>query len=183
MKVSLKTLSKGMAQALRHRPVHFGLDLDDEGWVSVEDLLAGLCRRRNWCDLMMDDVLAVLEMPGKQRYEMKDGRIRALYGHSAHVSVRKKTAVPPRFLYHGTAQETAHVILREGLKPMKRQFVHLSDDVETAQIVGRRKDHQPVIFKVRALEASETAVHFYLGNDSTWLADHIPPEFLEILEG
>ena len=66
---------------------------------------------------------------------------------------------------------------------MKRQFVHLSDDVKTAQIVGRRKDHEPVIFKVRALEASETAVSFYLGNDSTWLADHIPPEFLEILEG
>lgn len=65
---------------------------------------------------------------------------------------------------------------------MKRQFVHLSVDVETAQMVGQRKDRWPVILRVRALAAQETAVPFYLGNDSTWLADYVPPEFLEVLE-
>lgn len=65
---------------------------------------------------------------------------------------------------------------------MKRQFVHLSVDAETAQIVVQRKDSLPVILQVRALAAYETAVPFYRGNDSTWLADHIPPEFLEVLE-
>lgn len=170
-----------MAQALRHQPVRYGLEPDEEGWVPVADLLAGLCRRRHWCDLTMADIQAVLAMPGKQRYEMKDGRIRALYGHSAQVVVQKETAVPPPFLYHGTAPETVSRILQEGLKPMKRQFVHLSVDVETARMVGRRKDRQPVILRVRALEACETAVPFYRGNNSTWLADHVLPEFIEVL--
>jgi putative RNA 2'-phosphotransferase len=176
--VSQKTLSKAMAQALRHQPARYGLELDAAGWVPVADLLAGLCRRRHWCDLTAADVQAVLAMPGKQRYEMKDGRIRALYGNSAHVAVHKETAVPPPFLYHGTAPETVDRILQEGLRPMKRQFVHLSVDIETARIVGRRKDRQPVILRVRALAAP---VPFYQGNDATWLADYIPPEFLEVL--
>ncbi|MEJ2746487.1 MAG: RNA 2'-phosphotransferase [Anaerolineae bacterium] len=181
MPVPLKKLSKGMAQALRHQPVRYGLELDEEGWVLVADLLAGLCRRRHWCDLTVEEVQAVLAMPGKQRYEMKNGRIRALYGHSTHVMVHKETAVPPPFLYHGTAPETVSHILQEGLRPKKRQFVHLSVDVETARMVGQRKARQPVILRVRAWEAYETAVSFYRGNDATWLADHIPPEFIEVL--
>lgn len=86
-----------MAQALRHQPVRYGLELDAEGWVLVADLLSGLSRRRRWCDLTAADVEAVLTMLGKQRYEMKDGRIRALYGHSAHVAVQKETAYRPNF--------------------------------------------------------------------------------------
>jgi putative RNA 2'-phosphotransferase len=181
MTVPLKTLSKGIAQALRHRPARFGLELDESGWVDVADLLAGLCRRRGWCELTLADIEAVLAMPGKQRYELRNGRIRALYGHSASAAVQKETAVPPQYLYHGTAPETVNLILQDGLKPMRRQFVHLSTDIATAQLVGRRKDRQPVILRVRALAAHETAVFFYQGNDSTWLADFVPPDFIEVL--
>lgn len=102
MAVPLKTLSKGIAQALRHQPVRYGLELDGDGWVPVADLLAGLCRRHRWCSLTIEDVQAVLALPGKQRYEMENGRIRALYGHSTHVAVQKETAVPSPVLYHGT---------------------------------------------------------------------------------
>ena len=172
-----------MAQALRHKPARFGIELDEDGWTAVSDLLLGLRRRTVWPDLTEADLECVLALPGKQRYEMKDCRIRALYGHSAHVGVVKRTAIPPpSILYHGTAPETAVIILRGGLKPMRRRYVHLSTDIETAKIVGQRKDNQPVIFRVRALAAYETAVNFYPGNDSTWLADPIPPEFLEVLE-
>ena len=181
MTIPLKTLSKGIAQALRHRPSRFGLELDESGWVAVADLLAGLCHRRGWCELTLADIEAVLALPGKQRYEMRDGRIRALYGHSARAGVQKEMAVPPQFLYHGTAPETVELIMRDGLKPMRRQFVHLSTDVETAQIVGQRKNRQPVILRVRALAAHETAVSFYQGNDSTWLADFVPTEFIDVL--
>lgn len=171
-------LSKTMAQALRHRPAAFGLTLDAQGWVPIADLLAGL-RRRGWPTVTEADLAAVLAQPGKQRYEMAEGRIRARYGHSIAEKIEKEVAEPPAVLYHGTAAETAVVILREGLKPMRRQYVHLSVEVETAVLVGRRKSPQVVVLRVLAAEAYRSGVAFYDEGDNIWLADPIAPQFLE----
>ncbi len=40
MKEELVQLSRTMSYALRHHPESFGLVLDSEGWVPVDDLLA-----------------------------------------------------------------------------------------------------------------------------------------------
>ncbi|MCP4424345.1 MAG: RNA 2'-phosphotransferase [Chloroflexi bacterium] len=179
MDVNLRRLSQIMAQALRHRPERFGIELDTEGWTAVSDLLAGLHHRSPWMELTEADIQAALALSGKRRYEMQDGRIRALYGHSKRVEVRKETAVPPDTLYHGTEPETAVIILREGLKPMKRQFVHLSTDIEIAKIVGGRKNRQPVVLKVAAAAAYEQGIPFYQGNETTWLAEFVPSDFVK----
>ncbi|KAA3664026.1 MAG: hypothetical protein DWQ04_07840 [Chloroflexi bacterium] len=117
-------------------------------------------------------------MPGKKRYEMENGRIRALYGHSTNSKIHKTSAVPPPILYHGTSPKTAELILQEGLKPMRRQYVHLSVDVETAVEVGRRKSDKPVILQVNARDAHKAGLSFYEGHDLVWLADAIPPNFI-----
>src|SRR5579884_388138 len=83
MKPFLVQLSKTMAYALRHQPAQFGLTLDDEGWVAVDDLLAALRRHhRDWHALQAEDFAEVIAQSDKQRYEMRDGKIRAYYGHS-----------------------------------------------------------------------------------------------------
>lgn len=179
---NLRRLSKAMAHALRHKPDRYGLTLDEEGWTAVSDLIAGLNRRAKLGPITRDEIDAVLARPGKRRYEMKGDRIRALYGHSIPMKIKKETAVPPSRLYHGTAPETADLILRQGLKPMKRQYVHLSTDVETAQIVGRRKAHPPTILVVDAAAAHAAGVRFYPSQDEVWLADPVPPTFLTVLE-
>lgn len=173
-------LSKTISHALRHAPWLYELELDEEGWTPVADLLAGLRRhRRAWRDLSEKDLRAMMARPGKERFEMREGKIRALYGHSIEMKIEKAPATPPRRLFHGTAPKTAAVIRREGLKPMNRQYVHLSADEETAQEVGRRKVRDPAILTVRAAEAHEAGVSFYHGNEMVWLADHVPPEFIE----
>jgi putative RNA 2'-phosphotransferase len=63
---------------------------------------------------------------------------------------------------------------------MRRQYVHLSIDVETAIQVGRRKARPPVVIQVRAGEAASRGVRFYRGNDMVWLADTVPPEYLAL---
>lgn len=173
-------LSKTISHALRHAPWLYELELDEEGWTPVADLLAGLRRhRRAWRDLSEKDLRGMMARPGKQRFEMRAGKIRALYGHSIEMKIEKTPATPPRRLFHGTAPRTAAVIRREGLKPMNRQYVHLSADEETAQEVGRRKARDPEILTVRAAEAHEAGVSFYHGNEMVWLADRVPPEFIE----
>lgn len=56
---------------------------------------------------------------------------------------------PPAVLYHGTASATVPVILREGLRPMSRQDVHLSAEQETAVRAGARHG-RPVVLEVGA---------------------------------
>ena len=142
-------------------------------------LLAGLRQRKRWRQVTIADLEAVLALPGKKRYEMENGRIRALYGHSTTSKIRKTPAEPPAILYHGTAPETADLIMQSGLKPMNRQYVHLSMDVETAVQVGSRKAPKPVILKVKAKDAYQAGIAFYEGHDLVWLADTIPPQFIQ----
>lgn len=178
--INLVRLSKTISHALRHAPWLYELELDEEGWTPVADLLTGLRRhRRVWRDLTEEDLRAVMARPGKKRFEIRESKIRALYGHSIDMKIQKQPAVPPRRLYHGTAPETAAVIASEGLKPMNRQYVHLSADKQTAREVGRRKARNPVILAIRAVEAHEAGIPFYHGNEIVWLADEVPPTFIE----
>jgi putative RNA 2'-phosphotransferase len=106
-------------------------------------------------------------------------RIRALYGHSTPQKLLKEPAAPPAILFHGTAPKTVALIRKEGLRPMGRQYVHLSADIPTATQVGRRKAKDPVILPIRAAEAHEAGMRFYRGNDLVWLADAVAPAFIE----
>lgn len=180
MGINLTRLSKKMALALRHRPDLYRLELDPDGWVAVEDLLAGLRGRHNeWRELTLDDILAVLNRPGeKPRYELREGKIRALHGHSLEEKIQYTPAEPPEFLYHGTSQDALDLIQHEGLKPMSRQYVHLSVDVQMAHRVGGRKSSEVVILKIRALEAHQQGILFYQSSEVVWLADEIPPEYI-----
>lgn len=176
-------LSKTVSRALRHDPDAYGLTLDAEGWTPVEDLLAALRpRRREWRDLSEDDLRAMMAAASKQRYELRDGRIRAFYGHSLDGPIKRTPVQPPDLLYHGTAPEAAALILDEGLKPMSRQNVHLSTDRDTARMVGRRHAAAPVILEIRAADACRAGVQFYHGNEDVWLADAIPAEFIKALD-
>lgn len=47
---------------------------------------------------------------------------------------------PLRALFHGTAPDAWAMIQIDGLLPMRRQFVRILVDRETALMVGRRKE-------------------------------------------
>jgi len=175
-------LSKAMARALRHAPEDYGLELDADGWASVEDLLAALMEHRTaWQRLTLDDIHGVVENSSKKRYELKNGMIRAYYGHSIEQHPHSEPEQPPKLLYHGTKRAALDAILRDGLKPMNRQFVHLASELETAGIVAARHKGDSVMLAIHAAEAHQNGVLFYHGNESTWLAEFIPAQFIEEL--
>jgi putative RNA 2'-phosphotransferase len=172
-------LSRVLSHALRHEPWLYELELDADGWAAVEAVLAALREERpDWRDLAEADIAEMMRRASKQRYEMAGGRIRALYGHSLPGKLNRTPAAPPAELFHGTAPETVDKIRRSGLLPMRRQFVHLSVDRETAHAVGRRKARAPVILSIDAAAAARAGIAFYAGNDKVWLADRIGREFI-----
>ncbi len=178
--ISTTLLSKVVSHALRHEPWLYELELDDEGWTSVADLLTALRQQGpEWGDLVRADLERMIAGAQKRRHEVSGERIRALYGHSLSVQLQRRRATPPSILFHGTAPGVAEIILRDGLRPMGRQYVHLSVDNQGALEVGRRKASHPVLLRVRALAAHQRGEVFYVGNEKVWLADFISSEFIE----
>jgi putative RNA 2'-phosphotransferase len=175
-----RDLSKTVSHALRHEPWVYELELDDEGWVSISQLLESLRSIKVWSDLAQSDVEQMIASSAKQRHEISGDRIRAIYGHSVPGKLSRAPATPPEVLFHGTNLESIEAIKTDGLQPMMRQNVHLSLDEETAIEVGKRKTKTPVLLRVRSREASENGVAFYLGNDKVWLADEVPSRFIEL---
>lgn len=174
-----KNISKKMSYALRHRPDALGLTVDEGGWASTDALLRGF-EAADW-PVTLEQVQEVVELNPKQRFEFsEDGqRIRARQGHSIEVDLGYKPEKPPELLYHGTPERNREVIEREGLRKMNRHHVHLSPDIETAQIVGNRRG-RCVIFKVRAADLAEAGHVFYRTGNDVWLVDEVPPEFLTL---
>lgn len=178
-------LSKFLALLLRHQPERFGLELDEAGWASlprVVEVLDDLPHLR-WAD--RSDVMRLAREgtgDGKKRFEVEEDRIRARYGHSLERRVAYEPVRPPERLYHGTSPEALETIRREGLKPMGRQYVHLSPDRETALRVGSRHAPHPVVITVRAAAAHEAGVAFYHPGEGVYLAEPIPPAYLRLSE-
>ncbi len=176
-----RRLSKLASLALRHQPERYGLHPDAQGWVPVEDFLrAARSTGGALAEVTVDDLAEVIAKADKQRHEMNGHSIRALYGHSLAQTIVKPTASPPTVLYHGTSPKAWLTIQREGLRPMKRQYVHLSVDEQMAHQVGSRRGPDVVILTVQAAAASSSGVAFRLGNDRVWLADPIPPQFVSL---
>lgn len=173
-------LSKEVSYALRHAPWEYELELDDEGWIDVRQLLSSLHESRQWQAITEQDLHLMIEMSEKKRHEISDGKIRAIYGHSIPQKILKEPKTPPDILYHGTARRFMELILEQGLLPQNRQYVHLSVDTETALLVGKRRDAEPTILKIEALKAWTEGIKFYHGYDNIWLADAIPSEYIRI---
>src|ERR1700743_537130 len=97
------TLSRVVSHALRHEPESYGLAPNGEGWVPVEALLTALGRKSaQWAALLESNLEDMIRLAAKQRHELKDGCIRALYGHSTATRIEKAAKQPPEMLYHGT---------------------------------------------------------------------------------
>ena len=171
-------LSKEISYALRHAPWEYELEMDEEGWVPVEQLLDALHRSEKWANICEADLKEMIEKSEKKRHELKGGKIRAFYGHSIPMKILKEDKMPPDVLYHGTARRFLESINENGLLPQSRQYVHLSQDIETAENVGRRHDDKPCILYIDAKVAWDDGIKFYYGNEKVWLADIIPSRYI-----
>lgn len=171
-------LSKEISYILRHAPLEYELELDENGWIGIEKLLKSLRGSDEWKDINEDDLRKMIESSEKKRHEIKSGKIRALYGHSLPQKIVKVEKEPPKILYHGTAKRFVTSIKEKGLLSKGRQYVHLSIDVETAFHVGKRHDIKPTILEISAKQAWDEGIKLYQGNDKVWLADFVPSKYI-----
>jgi len=181
----LRRLSKFLSLLLRHRPVKFPIQLDAAGYADLREIMRILKGLPNFRWATRADINAVLDTPGRQRYEIvadADGheRIRALYGHTA-IRPTYQAVTPPGVLYHGTAPANLEAIQRTGLKPLARQYVHLATDTETARSIALRHTHEPVILHINAAAAHTAGHSFYHPTANIYLTEKLAPDYISAI--
>ena len=174
---TLNEISKLISLVLRHKPETLGLTMDSHGWVETKELIEKLNEMQPF---NMDMLEEIVRTDNKQRYSFNADktRIRANQGHSIPVDLELLPQEPPKLLYHGTATRFADCIEREGLKPMTRQYVHLSAQHDTAVAVGKRHG-APVIYEVDAEAMQKAGFLFYCSENGVWLTAEVPPVYLK----
>jgi len=173
-KNTIKTISKHLSYVLRHKPESIGLELNDQGWTQIDDLILKSPKK-----ITREILEYVVKTNDKKRFIIsEDGhKIRANQGHSVKVDLALAEKTPPNILYHGTATRFLPSILDGGLKKMKRHHVHLSADIETASKVGQR--HGKLVILTVNAAAMHLAKHkFYKSENGVWLTDVVPANFL-----
>ena len=175
-------LSRFLSFVLRHKPEVIDVVLDKNGWTDVDLLIKAVNRSERYF-INREILEEIVATDDKQRYAFSCDKklIRASQGHSIEIDLELQPATPPEFLYHGTALKSIIQIQREGLKPQKRQYVHLSIDVKTAINVASRHG-QPVVLTVFAQQMYEAGQPFYLSENNIWLTTHVEPKFLRIAQ-
>jgi putative RNA 2'-phosphotransferase len=177
--VDVVRVSKRLSYVLRHRLSSVGLELDDAGWVDVDDLLGALAA--HGLQLTRADLERVVATNDKRRFTFDaDGaRIRASQGHSVAVDLGYEPATPPAELFHGTVESSLAAILTDGLRPGRRHAVHLSPDVATARTVGARRG-RPVVLRVDGAAMVADGLAFGRSPNGVWLVDAVRPDYLSV---
>ncbi len=137
-------VSKFLSLVLRHKPETIKIQLDQNGWIDVNELIEksnkfGVQFNRE----ILDHIVAT---NSKKRFVFNEtlDKIRASQGHSIKIELGYSNQKLPKKLYHGTSEKSIESILKNGLEKRNRQHIHLSSDIETAIKVGQR--HGKLLF-------------------------------------
>lgn len=166
-------LSIFISLILRHKPEVIGITLDQHGWADVEALIDGI--NNSGHSITFDQLKKIVAEDAKGRYSFNsdDTFIRANQGHSMLVDVELIELKPPEILFHGTATRFLDNIRTEGIRPMSRQYVHLSEDIDTAINVGKRHG-KPVALLVKSMAMYKDGYQFFRSDNGVWLTKKVP---------
>lgn len=173
----LTRIGKFLSLVLRHQPQQAGITLDKNGWADVALLMKNLA-------LTLPELDWIVENNNKKRFTYNDDKtkIRANQGHSlSEVEVEMEEVTDaPEFLYHGTSSAVVPLLQKEGIKKMSRNHVHLSKDLETAVMVGKRKSSDIVILKIKAKEMIADGHTIYISKNGVYLTEFVDPKYVAL---
>ncbi len=149
------------------------------GWVNLNAFYDVMRKRYNW--MRKEYLYALVESDEKGRYEIRESRIRARYGHSVNIDLDYRESDSP-YLYYGASPEEGDVLLENGVFPIKQRYVHLSTSYEKAVEVALIHTENPIILQIDAFKAQEDGISLKLATNDIVLAERIPPEYLFVIE-
>lgn len=175
----LDHLGRILTGILRHFPDRYHLTMDERGWVSLPQIVRAVSQQhRAYHWLRVHHFVAIAETDAKGRYEVRDERIRATYGHTVEVALDLPTENVPDQLYYPVTEEEAAIVLEVGLKPSDRRKVHLSKTAQDAHNAGAVRRPNPVILEIDARRARTDGLVIMRAGKTVFLVDQVPPVYL-----
>lgn len=178
------SMEKYLSLLLRHHPEKLNLNMSEDGWVEINEIIYNLKKLKNET-LTIEQIKEIVNTSSKQRFDIKIENnveyIRANQGHSININMNFKPVNPPDVLYHGTGEKYINSIFKTGLKPKTRQYVHLSPDIKTATSVGERHGKVKII-EINSKQMSEDGIKFYLSKNGIWLTKYIDTKYINLLK-
>lgn len=179
----LEKLGRTLAGILRHFPERFNLNMDDQGFVELRELVNAIRdsnNRMHW--LRPHHIVALVETDGKGRYQIFSDSVRATYGHSIPLDLNLPTDDVPAELYYPATDEEVEIIMEMGLLPSDRKMVHLSLTYADAYSAGSVRVENPVILAIDTAATAEAGFDIGRAGRTVFLCKQVPPECLSIAE-
>lgn len=179
----LEKLGRTLAGILRHFPERFDLNMDDQGFIDLRELVNAIRNsnsRMHW--LRPHHIVALVETDSKGRYQIFHDAVRATYGHSIPLELRLPTDDVPPTLYYPATPEEAELILEMGLMPSDRKMVHLSLTFQDAYSAGSVRVEDPVILAIDTEATVEAGYEIGRAGKTVFLCRQVPPECLSVAE-
>jgi putative RNA 2'-phosphotransferase len=162
-------------QILRKDPEHWGIAVDEWGFVHLEDLKLAVETASNWAK--SEQVEAVIS--GNKSFELWQDKIRAKSGHQFPVRSEPEAVEPTAILYHGLPSLLVSSVTKFGLKPLSGRFVFLALTVDEAWYQGNKHTTSPITIAIMAGKAYQEGIKFYK-SDRDYLCEYIPAEYISI---
>lgn len=165
--------SKQLSRVLRHSASELGLDMDEAGWVDVDQVLRTLHMSRADLELVVRD-------NNKGRLQLEGERVRACQGHSldneaiTREGLERSWAVytSDASVWHGTNIDAVVSIASEGILAVARTHVHLAPAM-TSKVGKRASVH--VMLEVSPARVRAAGFCLYEAPNGVVLVREIPP--------
>ena len=123
-------LSKSLSWLLRHGIVQENMNMDDVGYVLIDDILG----KEQFKDFTRNHIIQVVQNNDKQRFDIRNNtHIRARQGHSEEVGrlldddkMLPQVTEPLPVVIHDTNRKAIKLIKESGLKSMNRKHIHFA---------------------------------------------------------
>lgn len=180
-------MSKSMSYILRHGIVERSLKIDNEGYITISDLM----KQPEMKNTTIDEIKYIVDNSDKKRFSIKEintipTMIRANQGHSKSVGdliddtgLLKTIDLPLPMCVHGTDRKSWKLIQKTGLSPMKRKHIHLASGLANdSNVVSGMRASSKVIIHIDMKKAMDKGKKFYLSDNGVILTpDNLEPEF------
>ena len=172
----LKKVSINLSKILRHQAINRKLNIDNGGWVKIDDIL----KCNEFKDISMDDINFIVENNNKKRfsikYENKNSYIRANQGHS--INTIKEDELLEEItdinyinnIVHSTFRKNFKLIKENGLCKMKRNHIHFAKTKNVSS--GIRKNADVYIY-IDVINAMKDGIKFYESSNGVILSPGI----------
>ncbi|MEA2053730.1 MAG: RNA 2'-phosphotransferase [Candidatus Thermoplasmatota archaeon] len=179
----IKKLSGTMAGILRHFPEQFGLEMDEHGWVEIEDMVNAIKNTRmNFHWLRKKHILAMVETDEKGRYQVRHEKVRATYAHTVEIDLSDLPFAEADELFYPVTEEEAEIVMEQGLFPTDRTKVHLSESKEKAIEAGKVRTSNPVILRIDAATARKDGMEIRKAGKDVCISDEIDVKYISRVE-